>query len=333
MVAVIDAETRDLATQDGLMLRLKPFVAIVRPVTLLAPFMGIVSGSMAAIGSHAARGEATVWGLLGRSWLPILLGGIAASILNGASNVLNQIAEVELDRHNKPDRVLPRNLMTRRTARIYCGVLYGTALFASWWIEPSPGVHDTFWCVLVAAVASVVYSVKPFYTKARGWLANVTIAVPRGCLLKVAGWGCVAAAFSSAEAWLIGGVFMFFLLGAASTKDFSDAPGDGAAGVGTLVVRLGVKRAVKAISPFLILPWVGFALGVLPVFGTQKLIHADTAATLALVVALMAYGSYVVALMWRRPSAFGAEGNHISWLHMYRMMILAQIGLVVCYLI
>ena len=74
-------------------------------------------------------------------------------------------------------------------------------------------------------------------TKRLGVWANVTIAIPRGTLLKVAGWTLVASAFS-AEPWAIGGLFGLFLLGAASTKDFSDADGDRAGGCETLPVNV-----------------------------------------------------------------------------------------------
>ena len=78
---------------------------------------------------------------------------------------------------------------------------------------------------------------------------------PRGCLLKVAGWTLVASAFS-AEPWAIGSIFGLFLLGATSTKDFSDVAGDRAGGCMTLPVKYGNRKAVAIISPFFVLPWL-----------------------------------------------------------------------------
>ena len=312
-----------------------PFIAITRPFTLLPPFVGIVSGSFAAIGSLAARGQGTFVGLFSRHWFLILAGGCTASILNAASNTLNQITEIELDRMNKPDRVLPQGRMAVSTARVYCVVLYATALALAWQIQPVRGAHDTFWCVVAATLATIFYSAKPVYAKAHGWWANITIAVPRGCLLKVAGWGCVAGAFSSPEPWLIGVVFMLFLLGASSTKDFSDLEGDRAGGVRTLAVRLGVERTTRLISPFCILPWLGFACGVLlPLIrGGAPILHTNVTATLALSAVLATYGIYIVKIMRKSPKRFSVETNHVSWVHMYYLMMLAQVGLVACYLV
>ena len=58
-----------------------------------------------------------------------------ASILNAASNVLNQVTEIELDRKNKPTRVLPQGRMTARLALIWSAVLYVLALAIAWMIE------------------------------------------------------------------------------------------------------------------------------------------------------------------------------------------------------
>jgi 4-hydroxybenzoate polyprenyltransferase len=312
---------------------IRPYITIMRPFTLIPPFLGIVSGSFAALGSAVATGHGTLGDLLARRWQYILLGGIAAAVLNGASNTLNQITEVELDRKNKPDRILPQGKMSLTVATVYCVFLYAVALLLAWFIVPEPGIRQTFYCVAAAAFFTVIYSAKPFYTKSRGWWANITIAIPRGCLLKIAGWACVASALNL-EAWIIGTVFMLFLLGAASTKDFSDLEGDRDGGIATLPVRIGVKRTAQLISPFFIIPWLGLGAALLPpVWGGAKLIHSDAVATGILVLVLALYGVYIAKIMWTRPEDYSLEGNHVSWVHMYRMMMLAQVGLIVCYLV
>ena len=277
---------------------IRPYITIMRPFTLMPPFLGIVSGSFVALGSTAATGHGTLGNLLACHWLYILLGGVAASVLNGASNTLNQITEVELDRKNKPDRILPQGKMSLIAATVYCVFLYSVALLLAWFIVPEPGIRQTFYCVTAAAFFTVIYSTKPLYIKSRGWWANITIAIPRGCLLKIAGWACVASAMNL-EAWIIGAVFMLFLLGAASTKDFSDLAGDREGGIATLPVRIGVKRTAQFISPFFIVPWLGLGAALLPpVFGGMKLINANVPATGILVLILTLYGIYIAKIMW-----------------------------------
>ncbi|HEY3132082.1 MAG TPA: UbiA family prenyltransferase, partial [Acidobacteriota bacterium] len=87
----------------------------IRPFTLLVPAMGMVAGSLVALGapprliSDWVSGTAPVV-------LQVVLGGLMAAVLNAASNALNQIFDLEIDRINKPDRMLPSGRMTVRQA-------------------------------------------------------------------------------------------------------------------------------------------------------------------------------------------------------------------------
>ncbi len=207
---------------------------------------------------------------------------------------------------------------------------YGSALALAWIITPAPGVHDVFWCGALAALATVLYSVKPCYAKCRGWWANLTIALPRGVLLKVAGWGCVAPALTDPEPWWIGCVFGAFLLGAASTKDLADEPGDRAAGCRTLVVRHGRAAVERIIAVALAAPWAAIAVGaVVHLHGRAPLLHARFGLAAALAALLTGYG-LVIGRMLRRQSR-AIDANHAAWTHMYLLMVLAQGGLVAVY--
>lgn len=308
-----------------------PYLAITRPFTLFPPFLGIVSGSLAAVGSMVNQGATQFSAVSDVHWHFILVGGLMASILNAASNILNQAAEIDLDRENKPHRVLPQGAMSPRTAIGYSITLYALAMVMAWCVQPSPGMRHTFWCALMAAIATVLYSIKPFYLKSRGWWANVAIAVPRGCLLKVAGWGCVASVWDI-EPWFIGFVFMLFLLGSASSKDFADMEGDRKAGVKTLPVRLGIEKTVNRIAPFFVIPWLGFVAGVfLPrQDAAGSILRSGAVPTVLLGLGLSIYGCWTVGLM-RKSTRVSVEGNHPAWKHMYLLMMTAQLGLAVCY--
>jgi geranylgeranylglycerol-phosphate geranylgeranyltransferase len=128
------------------------------------------------------------------------------------------------------------------------------------------------------------------------------------------------------EPWYIGAIFGSFLLGAASTKDFSDMEGDRAGGCRTLPILYGVKTAAWIIAPFFVLPFLLIPIGVVTgvLTGNPGLLHL-------LGGALVVYGSYTVYLLLRRPEELAATENHPSWTHMYRMMMLAQVGLALAY--
>jgi 4-hydroxybenzoate polyprenyltransferase len=254
------------------------------------------------------------------------LGLVMAAMLNAASNALNQIFDLEIDRINKPRRPLPSGRLTIRDAWIFTLAAYGAALATAWTVSPG-GRRECFWIVLAAAAITVMYSAPPLRTKRLGIWANVTIAIPRGVLLKVAGWSAVKTIWG-VEPWFIGAIFGLFLLGASTTKDFADMEGDAGGGCRTLPLIYGVRQAAWMISPFFVLPFIlisaGTAAGILT--GHAALLHA-----LALVMS--GYGLYVCWLMLRHPEALAIDANHVSWTHMYRMMFVAQVGFALAYLI
>jgi 4-hydroxybenzoate polyprenyltransferase len=296
------------------------YLELGRPFTLVAPALGFFSGAVTAI--CAAPPE---------PWSPALLvypliGALMAAVLNAGNNALNQIYDLEIDRVNKPKRPLPSRRLSITNAWAFTGVTYVLALILAWLVAPG-GRHECFWIVLVAVVCTFIYSMPPLRTKRLGIWANVTIAIPRGVLLKVAGWSAVKTIMGT-EPWYIGAIFGLFLLGATTTKDFADMSGDRLGGCRTLPIQYGVRRAAWMISPSFVVPFIminiGSALGILT--GNFLLLQA-------LGLFMTNYGLYVCYLMLRRPEELAVEENHVSWAHMYRMMFVAQIGFALAYLV
>ena len=272
--------------------------------------------------------------------LTVALGSICAAFLNAANNALNQIYDLEIDRINKPKRPLPAGDMTIRQAWIFTWIMYAVGLVPTWLVVVYPyttwsakffaplPAHECFFIYFAAFISTFVYSVPAFgRTKAHPIGANLTIAIPRGCLLKVAGWTMVARA-STLEPWFIGSIFMVFLLGAASTKDFSDIEGDRAGGCRTLPIAFGVRKAAYMIAPFFVLPWLLMPLG-----ASLGILTGNRTALIALGVFLALWGAYTVWLIVRNPDELTSTENHPSWRHMYLMMMAAQVGFAVAYLV
>ena len=300
--------------------RAAAFVELSRPFTLVAPALGFASGAATAVG--AAPREFWSVSLL----IYPGIGVVMAAVLNAASNSLNQIYDLEIDAVNKPGRPLPSGRLSTKQAWTFTGLAYAAALVLAWFVEPSRA-HECFWIVVAATVLTVLYSVPPARTKRLGIWANVTIAIPRGVLLKVAGWSAVKTVIGI-EPWFIGTIFGLFLLGASTTKDFADMEGDARGGCRTLPIVYGVERAAWMISPSFVVPFVMIAAG------TWLRILTGHAALLYLLSAFMTgYGLYVCYLMLKRPQDLAVEANHVSWAHMYRMMFVAQTGFALAYLL
>jgi 4-hydroxybenzoate polyprenyltransferase len=279
----------------------------------------VVSGAVTAAGA-APREPWSASLLVGPA-----LGAVMAMTLNAANNALNQIYDLEIDRINKPGRPLTSGRLSLREAWAFTWTTYAAALALAWLVAPG-GRHECFWIVLAATLATFIYSCPPLRTKQRGIWANVTIAVPRGVLLKVAGWSCVKTV-AGMEPWFIGAVFGLFLLGASTTKDFADMTGDAMGGCRTLPIVYGVRRAAWMISPSFVVPFLLIAAG-----AWTGVLTGNPLLLYALAAFMTAYGIYVCYLMLRRPEDLAVEANHVSWAHMYRMMFAAQVGFAVAYL-
>jgi len=326
--------------------RIRIYIDFTRPFTLLPPTLGVISGAITAFGS--ASNPDPMRRVTLDVLLTILLGSLCAALLNAASNGINQYYDLEIDRRNKPKRHLVTGAISMRSGYLFSLVLYAAAILPTWLVVvyPYTGLtakltaplryHECAAIYLVGLLFTFIYSAPALgRTKRHGIWANVTIAVPRGCLLKVAGWSMVASVFH-VEPWYIGGIFMLFLLGASTTKDFSDMEGDRAGGCQTLPIKYGVKRSAWMIAPFFVLPWLLMPIGALvdnPIEPGVKILTGNPYLLVPLGLALAAWGLYVCYLILKRPEELAEVENHISWKHMYLMMMAAQLGFAVAYLV
>ena len=326
--------------------RARIYYEFTRPFTLLPPTLGVISGAITAFGSASNPDPARNVTL--PVVLTVLLGSLCAALLNAASNCINQYYDIENDRRNKPNRHLVTGVIAMNAGWWYSIVLYAAAVVPTWIVVVHPrnsfaekffaplSEHQCIAIYILGMLATFIYSAPAWgRTKAHPIGANLTIAVPRGCLLKVAGWSMVASVFHI-EPWYIGSIFGLFLLGAASTKDFSDMEGDRIARCYTLPIRYGVRKAAYMISPFFVLPWLLIPIGAFtknPWDPSHHILTGNPYLLAILGAALALWGIYTVYLLVRNPDDLARVENHPSWTHMYLMMMAAQIGFAVAYLV
>jgi 4-hydroxybenzoate polyprenyltransferase len=237
---------------------------------------------------------------------------------------LNQIYDLENDRINKPQRPLVSGQLTLTQAWRFVVGTYAAALalvaVVNW---------QVFVIYVIAGLSTVAYSVPPVRLKRHPVGSNLIIALVRGGLLKVAGWAAVATVLASIEPWYIGLVYVLFLLGATTTKDFADIEGDRLAGCITLPVRYGPTWSARAITPAFIAPWLLLPLGV-----HWGILSGNPTAIVALAVIMTAWGAWVAYLLNADPHRLVSEGeNHPAWRQMYWMMMTGHLGLAAAYLL
>ncbi len=326
--------------------KFRHYVRLARPFTLLPPLLGIISGAVCAFGS--VHNPDPDFRLTLSVVLTVTLGSLCASFMNAASNAINQIYDLDIDRLNKPERPLVTGALSVPEAWKFTWILYALALIPTWAVVVYPyntllqkigaplALHETFFIYLVGMLFTFIYSAPALgRTKTLGVGAALTIAIPRGCLLKVAGWAMVAHIWY-VEPWFLGTIFGLFIVGASGTKDFADIEGDRAGGCKTLPIVYGVRKAAWMIAPFFIFPWLLIPLGVYlpdPQNSAHPILTGNGSMLLGLSVLLTLWGIYTVYLLLRDPDSLAKSENHPSWTHMYLMLMAAQVGFAVAYMV
>ncbi|HEY2796333.1 MAG TPA: UbiA family prenyltransferase, partial [Thermoanaerobaculia bacterium] len=109
---------------------MKRYLRLARPFTLLPPLLGIVSGAICAFGSahNPDPARRVTWAMA----LTVAIGSLCASLMNAASNIVNQIADLEIDRKNKPDRPLVTGEVSIARAWRVATVLYVLCIVPTW---------------------------------------------------------------------------------------------------------------------------------------------------------------------------------------------------------
>ena len=275
--------------------------ALVRPFTLLAPPVGVIAGALVA---QAASG--------GRIDVVVLMTAVMAALLaTCASNAWNHAFDVEIDRVNKPQRPIPAGLATAREAILLGHACALAGLLAGYLTSPW-----FFVCVAAGVFGTWIYSAPPLRTKRRTWGALLTIAIPRGALVPVAGWAVVQPPVTL-EPWVLGVVAGLFIFGAAVTKDFADVQGDREHGCRTLPVAWGPERAARFTAPFLVAPFLLY-----PLAGVLGLLTPPTTYLLVLAGVLALPGAVAGRLLVRDPAGLAVRGgNHPAWVVMYLLLL------------
>jgi len=216
---------------EVLMYKIRVYLELLRPFTLLAPL--IVSSSV-MIASLVNSGT-TDLSLVSLLWT-ILSASFCFALLNGASNVLNQATDWKEDALSKPYRPIPKGIITPKEAYKVSFFLYTVAFLLSLAVN----ILFSFFIFLIAFF-SITYSLPPRMKKFL-FLNQLWVALPRGFFGIVGSWSVFGNPFKPLPL-AIGCVAALFLFGGTATKDILDAEADRTVGTKTLVNVFGLKTA------------------------------------------------------------------------------------------
>ena len=232
--------------------RIKGYIDLLRPFTLLAP---IIVSSCVMIASLVYTGRNDL--LLTNIVTMIVCASSSFALLNGASNALNQSTDIKEDSLSKPYRPIPEGKVTPKEAQVLSATLYICAFLLSSVVNM---IFLLF--ILLIAVFTITYSIPP-RMKQFLFFNQLWVALPRGLLGILASWSVFGDPFQKVPI-AISFIAALFLFGGTTTKDILDTDADRKTGIKTLINVVGIKKTAvisflcMSTSFLLIIPLVLF---------------------------------------------------------------------------
>jgi len=195
------------------------YIRLIRPLNGLIAFISVILGAFLSSGNINPISK-------------VIFASSVAFLLLSAGNALNDYYDVLTDKMNKPSRPIPAGLIKRRSALIFSIVLFLIAIGISYLIN-----LNGFIIAVIVTLLLILYSAKlrnfPF-------LANSTVAFLTGLVFIYGG-----VAVKSVNGAIIPAIFAFlFTLSREVIKDIQDIKGDQLAGMSSIPINFGKRKAI-----------------------------------------------------------------------------------------
>lgn len=148
------------------------------------------------------------------AWDKVVLAAVATILITAAANAFNDYLDVEIDRINQPQRVLPSGAISRRSALVFSLTLTGLSILAAAFISPL-----AFWIAVVSGIILYLYSWK---LKSTVLMGNATVALVSAMSVV---FGGIAAGNVQPTLWLAVIIFVA-IMGREVLKTLADYEGD-----------------------------------------------------------------------------------------------------------
>ena len=228
-------------------------VELLKPITWFPPMWAFLCGAVSS-------GQ----GLIDRPWLLVAGVLLAGPLVCGASQVVNDWFDREVDAINEPERPIPSGRVPGSWGLLWAVVW--TALAALW------GAALGFWVGIATGLGLVLawaYSAPPIRLKRNGWWGALAV----GFSYEGLAWVTGAAVFldGALPAWQVlvaAGLYSVGAHGIMTLNDFKSVTGDRALGLRSLPAVYGLRKSAHIACWFMALPQVLVVAG-LSYFGAH----------------------------------------------------------------
>jgi chlorophyll synthase len=211
---------------------------LLKPITWFPPMWAFACGIL-SIGSPQ----------LDNHWLILLGVLLCGPMVCGASQVVNDWYDRDVDRINEPHRPIPSGRVTGRWG-LYIAIIW---TILSLVVASGLGTIG----LITAAVGLLLawaYSAPPVRLKQNGWWGNAAVAACYEGLPWFTGAAIMAAAFPDSTILLIALLYSVGAHGIMTLNDFKSIVGDRTLGIRSLPAQLGVTTAARLACALMIGP-------------------------------------------------------------------------------
>lgn len=228
--------------------KIKALIQLLRPLNV-AIMMLVTSAAVLFAGGS------------GVSPVSLILGGLAAGLIGGAANAINDFFDIAIDRVNRPERPLPKGVVRPSVAVILWAALSIVGISLNLFLNSS-----ALWIAVFAVAVLYAYSA---WLKRTVLIGNVVVAGMTGMAFV---YGAVVAGAPGKA--LFPFLFAFLInLGREILKDIEDMAGDRRDGATTLPLKHGTSVSlVIATAVFIVLIAATLVPFLLGIYGTTYLV-------------------------------------------------------------
>jgi 4-hydroxybenzoate polyprenyltransferase len=223
-----------------MMEKVKAWFQLVRPFTLIAPFIAVFFGVIIQLATNNQLS------LFFDNFGIIIFASLILAAAQAVGQILNQLEDIEVDRLNQKDyRPIITGVISKGEAEAASWMLSIFSVIGSFAIN----IYFGFF-IFVFLLFGVLYNLEPFRIKKRLWINTTSLAISRGLLPFPAAWSLFGNVFNPIP-WLIGSLAGLWVLAWQNTKDLNDVEGDKRFGIMTPAVyhqRITLNKIMAFLS-------------------------------------------------------------------------------------